>query len=104
MLLTATMLAFLLPMAQNTGTRTVTVTFVNHLDGRTLFVTTPEGTTPLGSFEYGGKLSVSIASPSPGTSVKVSWKAGNQKGNFTITSDTADYLRTDLKNGGPVGP
>jgi hypothetical protein len=102
--LVTTMASILLPMAAATNQRTVTVVWVNYLDGRTLIVTTPAGAQAVGAFQNGGRLSVTIPISDSGLAVPVSWKAGHLSGSFTITSDTADYLRIDLKRSGVVGP
>jgi hypothetical protein len=102
--LAATMAAVLLPMAAQAQQRVVTVTFVNYMDGRTLTAATADESKIIGSFQFGGQLHVTVTIPAPDVPVRVWWTIGDQHGWFTITSDTADYLRIDLKRRGPVGP
>jgi hypothetical protein len=102
MFLATTITAVLLPLAAGAGT--VSVTFVNHMDNRNLTVTTPAGAQIIGSFQFGGKLTVTIPVPESGEAVTVSWTVGDQHGSFSINAETAGNLRVDLKHGGPVGP
>jgi hypothetical protein len=104
MLVTAIVSALMLPVAAEAPSRTVTVVFVNHASSRTLTVITPDGQQVIGSFQFGGSLTVPIPVPDADVPVDVSWRAGRMSGSFTITSETADYLRIDLQYVNYYGP
>lgn len=103
MLVTAIMAALLMPAA-DAPSRIVHVVFVNQASSRTLTVVTPAGRQVVGSFQYGGSLTVSIPVPDVDVPVEVSWRAGHLFGSFTITSETAGFLRVDLRNTDYYGP
>jgi hypothetical protein len=101
MLEMAILAATLLPISA--GTETVSVVFVNHVGSRTLWVTTPAGRELVGSFEYGGTLTVLLAVPSEGD-VRVSWRAGSLHGQFQINAQSPAYLQIDLWRMNYTGP
>jgi hypothetical protein len=103
-LVTTAMAGILLQMSAATSQRTVTVTFVNYLDGRTLLMATPTARQVIGSFQFGGQLTVPIFIPDSSVPVTVRWQAGEFSGTITITDDTADYLVIELTRRGVVGP
>jgi hypothetical protein len=104
MFVTAMMAAMLLPLAADPSARTVTVVFVNEAASRTLTVTSPAGRQLVGSFQFGGSLTVMIRVADTNVPVSVSWRAGRLHGTFTITSETADSLRIDLQSSDFNGP
>jgi hypothetical protein len=104
MLFASIMAAVLLPVDAQASPKTVSVVFVNQASSRTLTVYTPAGQQVVGSFQFGGYLTVKVPLPENGGGVKVSWKAGRLFGEFTLTPDSPGNLRIDLRNSDYHGP
>jgi hypothetical protein len=103
-LMSTTLAVILLPMVAAADERTITITFVNDLDRRTLVLSNGAVPQVIGSFQFGGQLVVTVYVPDDSVPTRVWWRAGEFGGTITITQDTDDSVEIHLNRRSPGRP